>query len=386
MASTSLLEDITVHLSANVFTRAFSFSSAQLPLPGTARPHLAERLVLIGGMGFILQVSEYCPTGGAGKKATDLKKWLADDIRKKAVKQIGRTRDLLRNYFSLSLVNARGHRVLAPLTAVDDLIGLIVYRAPSKPGSAPPRFAEAPAAGFVHIMSDTDYFGICEYLVTPCELIGYLRFRQGALSRPDYVAPDVSETALLGQYLFDDLDSPPHSRYEAAVRAFSGDPGAFAFAYVIENLGTQMGKRDEESVEAIYHPILVELARLGRIELRELKTQLRCCLDAVRADRFELPYRLCSAKTQCAFLVLPGSVEFRLRAREALDSLATACKHELQIEKQVSIAMWRSGEIIDIDWMYTEGPAEPNEEMDKRLARAYPFRKSSQKRLPEYFL
>jgi hypothetical protein len=384
MESTSLLEDITAHLNANVFTRAFSFSSAQLPVLGNTRPHLAERLVLLDGMGFIYQLSEHGTHGG--KKSPDFKKWFADDVLRKGVKQIGRTRNLLRTYISLSLVNARGHRVMVPMTAVDDLVALIVYRASSKaPAFTPARFSET-RAGFVHIMRDTDYFGICEYLVTPSELTGYLGFRREVLSRPDAIAESVSETALLGQYLFEELNERPHPRYEAAARSFSGDPGAFAFAYVIDNLGIQMGKRDEESVEAIYHRILVELARLGRTELRELKAQLRCCLDAVRTDRFELPYRLCSARTQCAFLVLPGSVEFRLRAREALESLATACKHELQIEKQVSIAMWRSGEIIDIDWLYTEGEPGPDEEIDKRLARAYPFRRSSQKRLPEYYL
>lgn len=385
MALTSLLEDITVHLSANVFTRTFSFSSAQLPVLSAERPHLADRLVLLDGIGFIFQLCERSARGG--RKLADPKKWFADEVLKKGVKQIGKTRDVLRAYISVSLVNARGHRVLVPLTTVDDLVGLILYRAPSKaPGFVPARFKEARAAGFVHIMRDTDYFGICEYLVTPSELTDYLRFRQEVLSRPDPIASGVSEAALLGQYLFEELDDEPHSRYEAAARSFTGDPGAFAFAYVIENLGNQMAKRDEESVDAIYHRILAEIAHLRRTELRELRTQLRLCLEAVRTDRFELPYRVCSAQTQCAFLILPGSAEFRLRAREALESLATACKHELKIEKQVSIAMWRSGEIIDIDWSYAEGPNPPNEELDKRLERAYPFRKTSQKRLPEYFL
>ena len=156
--------------------------------------------------------------------------------------------------------------------------------------------------------------------------------------------------------------------------------------YVLGNLGTQISRRDEDSVESVYHPILLEIARLGRVELRELKTQLRLCLDAVRGDKFELPYRLCSEPTGCAFLTLPGSAEFRLRARKALESLAAASKYELKMEKQVSLAMWRSGEIIDIDWLYSEGPNPPSEELDRHLEDAYPFRRTSKKRLPEYFL
>ena len=44
---------------------------------------------------------------------------------------------------------------------------------------------------------------------------------------------------------------------------------------------------------------------------------------------------------------------------------------ELGLEKQVSIAMWRSGEIIDIDWLYSEGPNIPDEKLDKRLLEKY---------------
>ena len=118
---------------------------------------------------------------------------------------------------------------------------------------------------------------------------------------------------------------------------------------------------------------------LGRSELRELRTYLRLSLEAVRADRFELPYRLTCTSTKCGFLVLPGSAEFRLRAREALESLAVASKYELGMDRQVSLAMWRSGEIIDIDWLYTDGPNPPDEKLDKRLEHAYPFRTISEK-------
>jgi hypothetical protein len=158
------------------------------------------------------------------------------------------------------------------------------------------------------------------------------------------------------------------------------------FSYVIENLATQISRRDEDSVESTYHPILLEIGRLGRTELRELKNQFRLSLEAVRADTFELPYRLCSDRTGCAFLTLPGSAEFRLRSRKALESLSAASKYELKMTKQVSIAMWRSGQIIDIDWIYSEGPNPPSAELDRHLEEAYPFRRASQKKLPEYYL
>ena len=381
----SLREDMTDYLGSNVFMRTFSFSSAQIPVPGLPRPELADHFVLLGGFGFIFQLIER----GTGTEtgASELEKWFADEVVKRGVRQIRHTRELLQSYRSISLANAEGHRVSLALSGFEGVKGLIIYRAPTlPPGILPPRFRKTRVAGFVHIMSDSDYFGICEHLITPSELRDYLRFREEVLSRPDPVPPSVTEAALIGQYMFEDLAAEPDARYESAARSLTGDPGDYVFSYLIENLATQIARRDEDSIESTYHPILLEIARLGRSELKQLKMQFRLSLEAVRADRFELPYRLCSQHTDCAFLTLPGSAEFRLRSRRALESLSAASKYELKLPKQVSMAMWRTGQIIDVDWIYMEGPNPPSEELDKHLAEAYPFRRTSQKRLPEYYL
>ena len=377
MASKEFLEDIALHLNANVFTKTFSFSSAQLPVLASPPPPLADRVLLVDGVGLVMDLCER--EERARLKPAEVEKWFADEVLRKAVDRIRHTRDLLRSYDGISLVNSRGHRVSVAPRGLDQVTGLILHRSPKAGGYVPPRFRKSRKTGFVHIMRDSEYFGICEHLVTPFELTDYLKFRQEIFSRPFPVPAEVSEAALLGQYLFEELEAPADARYETAGRTFRGDPNAGAFSYVLQNLSTQIAKRDDESVEATYQRILAELARLGRSELRELKTQLRLSLEAVRADRFELPYRVTCASTQCCFLVLPGSAEFRLRAREALESLAAASKYELGLQKQVSIAMWRSGEIIDIDWLYTEGPHVPNEKLDKRLEQAYPFRRTSEK-------
>ncbi|HLA13535.1 MAG TPA: hypothetical protein VJZ25_00805 [Gemmatimonadaceae bacterium] len=377
MASTQFLEDITAHLSANAFTRTFSFSSAQLPVCATPARELADLVILLEGNGLILQLSER--EAGGTAKAAALESWFTHDVLKKGVEKIRNTRALLRSYAGISLVNSGGYRVSYSANALSDQLGVILYRAASVTGFVPPRFRKTNTAGFVHVMRDRDYLGICEHLVTPSELSDYLRFREGILSRPEPVPANVTEAALLGQYLFEELDAPPDARYAIAGRSFRGDPNEWVFSYVLDNLTTQMRKRDEESVEEVYQPILAELGRLGRPELREFKTQLRLSLEAVRADRFELPYRMASGPTGCGFLILPGSAEFRLRARATLEGIAQASKYELGLEKQVSLAMWRSGEIIDIDWLYTEGPNPPDEFLDARLETAYPFRRTSEK-------
>lgn len=376
MGSTEFLEEFAVHLDSNVFTRTFSFSSAQLPALAAPGSDLAGRVILIGGLGVIIQLTEREVRGKP--RAAELETWFAAEL-KKGMNQIRQTRDLISSYDGISLVNDAGHRVWVARADLQNVAALILHRTVRAKGHVPPRCRKSRVAGFVHIMSDRDYYGIREYLITPSELVDYLRFRQEILSRPFPVPANVSEDALLGQYLFEELEAPPDARYETAGRSFRGDPNVWAFSYVLQNLSAQIARRDPESVEGTYQPILTEVARLGRSELRELRTYLRLSLEAVRADRFELPYRLTCTSTKCGFLVLPGSAEFRLRAREALESLAVASKYELGMDGQVSLAMWRSGEIIDIDWLYSEGPNPPDEKLDKRLEQAYPFRTVSEK-------
>jgi len=129
----------------------------------------------------------------------------------------------------------------------------------------------------------------------------------------------------------------------------------------------------------------LELGLLGRYELRALKQQLRLSLEAVRANRFELPFRMVSARTGCGFLTVPIMREFQERAFEALESLSIASKHELDLEKQVGIGMWKNSEFVDVEWIFLKGRNAPYPLLDERLAQSYPFRRASERRLPPIF-
>jgi hypothetical protein len=47
--------------------------------------------------------------------------------------------------------------------------------------------------------------------------------------------------------------------------------------------------------------------------------------------------------------------------------------------------MWQSNEFVDIEWVFLEGENAPNEVLEQRLARSYPFRRASERRLPPIF-
>ena len=94
---------------------------------------------------------------------------------------------------------------------------------------------------------------------------------------------------------------------------------------------------------------------------------------------------MASSRTGCGFVILPLTPEFRDRGLDALESVARAAKHELDLERQVGIGMWKAGEFVDVEWLFLGGPNPPDPAIDEWLAQNYPFRRASERRLPPIF-
>jgi len=379
----SLLHDFIAQQHANVFARAFAVSTNQLPHGTETQPGLADRMLLTNSIGFIFQLCERESHGVV--KAGELERWAATQVVRKGVRLIQNTRELLATYSAISLVNDFGHRVTVSPKETESLVGVVVYRVPPK--TRPfrvARFKRVRNGTFVHVLRDTDFFEICDHFVTPAELLEYFNFRRDILLGWDPPTTAVSETALIGQYLLEDFESPPDQRLEGAARA-RRSPAVCEFTFVLDNLAASIAAQEDDFADNDHYRILFELSMLGRYELRALSEQLRLALESVRADKLELPYRVASSKTGCGFIILPLTREFHDRSNDALESLAHASKHELDLERQVGIGMWRDGEFVEIEWLYLSGPNAPDAEIDERLVQSYPFRRASERRLPPIF-
>jgi hypothetical protein len=379
----SLLQEFTTQQNENAFLRAFSFSTIQLPVDSASEVELADRVVIMDEIGFIFQLMER--EQKVASKPDDLEKWITNYVVRRGVKQIQNTRDLLRSYMGLSLVNNFGHRTLISPGDPDLLVSVIVYRVPPKTRAfRAARFKKNRTGGFVHILRDVEYFEIVHHFVTPAELSDYFGFRRDILINWDPDATAVSEAALIGQYLLEDYSSPPAKRFESASRS-RGGPTACEFSFVLDSLASSIASQESDYADTDCYDVLAELARLARYELRALRQQVRLALEAVRSNRFELPYRIASARG-AGFLVLPLTKEFHNRALGALRSLSEACKYELDLERQIGIGMWRNSEFVDIEWIFLNGGNLPDPDLDERLAHNYPFRRASEQRLPPIFV
>ena len=105
----SLLQEFTTQQNENAFLRAFSFSTTQLPVDSASDVELADRVIMMDEIGFIFQLMER--EQKVGSKSGNLEKWITNYVVRRGVKQIQNTRDLLKSYVGLSLVNNFGHRV-----------------------------------------------------------------------------------------------------------------------------------------------------------------------------------------------------------------------------------------------------------------------------------
>ncbi|MEA2761412.1 MAG: hypothetical protein QOD47_696 [Gemmatimonadaceae bacterium] len=382
--ASSLLQEFTTQQNENAFLRAFSFSTIQLPVDPASDVQLADRVIIVDDIGFIFQLMER--EHKVASKPGDLEKWITSYVVRRGVKQIQNTRDLLKSYLGLSLVNNFGHRVLLSRKDPDLLVSVIVYRVPPKTRAfRAAQFKRNRNGGFVHILSDTDYFEIVHHFETPAELTDYFAFRRDILIDWDPAARTVSEAALIGQYLLDDSESAPDEKFESAARSHGGQP-ACEFSFVLDSLASTIASQESDYADTDCYDVLTELARLARYELRALKQQCRLALEAVRGNRLELPYRIASTQTGTGFMVLPVTKEFHSRASKALRSLSLASKYELDLERQVGIGMWRNSEFVDIEWIFLNGRNRADPDLDERLANNYPFRRSSEQRLPPIFV
>jgi hypothetical protein len=382
-AATTLLQEFIAQQSANVFLRAFSFPTTQLPLPSADDKALADRVVMMDEIGFVFQIMEREQKVAA--RLGDLEKWVVNHVVRRGVKQIQRTRELLAGYMGLSLVNGFGHRVLVTPKDPELLVSIIIYRVPPRTRAfRAARFKRNKRGDFVHILRDSDYFEISRHFGTPAELLDYFSFRQEVLTTWDAPATGVSEAALIGQYLLEDYASQPDERFAKAVHS-RGDPMACEFSFVLDSLANTIATQESDYADTDFYEILSELGRLERHELRAIKRQVQLALEAVRAERQELPYRLASARTGCGFLILAVNGEFHNRALEALSSLSRASKYELDLDRQVGIGMWRGANFVEIEWIYMIGKNMPDHDLEQRLARNYPFRRTTEQRLAPVF-
>jgi len=86
----SLLHDFIAQQQSNVFARAFSFGTNQLPATAEKESELADRVLLVDNIGLIYQLRER--EHKVTPKSGDLEKWVSGQVVRKGVRRVQATR------------------------------------------------------------------------------------------------------------------------------------------------------------------------------------------------------------------------------------------------------------------------------------------------------
>lgn len=377
----TLLEEFIADLNANIFFAEFAFAATELTVPGEGQVELADHLILIGEIGLAFQLKERNKDASSDPRA--VKKWFENKVYKTAVRQLSTTRRLLVRFQGATLKNHRGHSVAVLAEDIDDIHGIVIYRAPNVQGYVAKRYYNSKSAGFVHFLSAADYLGLCRLLVTPTEISEYLAFRRVLLSKEDEYS-SVPEQALLGQFIAEESDAKPSADFSRVTEGLIDDSDEWDLSFFTQQFGGKIVYREGDQSITSHYGILRQFARLSRAELRAFKQRLRLCIDAAASERQELPYRFACSRTSCGFVLIPLSDVTVEHARKILTALTLMCKHDFGVKVQVGLTIVRRSAAMDIEWAYLDSPISPNPKLDMFLKTDSPFRPTSDQIVERY--
>ena len=381
MPPTSLLQDFVDELNARVFFKEFSFAGALIPV-ATGELELADQFVLIDDLAIVYQLKERSNTASADPHAVT--KWFESKVLKSAKSQIKNSIQALRAMAGATVRNQRGHTRTLPKQPPSEIHSVIVFRSPLTPDAQPyQHLYVSEDVGPIHIFHDADYFGVCRYLVTPHEIARYLGFRARVLSDHEWQ----DEPALVAQFMLNELDVPPSDRFRAALGAYHDDWKDWDLSVLFSEFGDHVEPIDAPllaSTGSDYYPILTELAKLSRSELRELKMRLMIGVEHARSANIEPPLRVSFPRTNCGFLILGVPQEHWSGIQKGLMNFSIGSQYELKVPRHIGVGIGARGHDLDLVWFYREREYEYDEVLERKLVESNPFRPVRQVQMPVY--
>ena len=366
----NILESHLAKLNADIFYREFSFSRNDFtPIQGKTK-EFADHIVWIDDLLIIYQLKER----NINKETSDKseRNWFERKVLGVATKQVRDTLQFLQDYPEINIQNQRGHLFNVNSQSLNHLIKLIIYDPnPKLPESCLRiRHHISSTAGFLHIITWSDYIGVCSILLTPAELIEYFEFREKIIQRWESVP---SEPALVGQFLLGDYDVQPNEEYVKYLKGLQTNNSDFDISYILDGIGDHIDYYEGKD-EIDYYKILAEFAKLDRVYLKEVKKRIIKCLEAVKENEFMSPTRIIVPKNNCGFLFIPIEKELLEQRVNGLKNLTYAAKYEQRLQCQVGISFAKKEDNLFIDWALLDNPWEYDSNMEKLLRDKNPFR------------
>ena len=369
------LEEFTARLNSSMFWQEFTFSQTKFSPRPRQEVELADGIVQIGDLLYILQLKERI------KETSDAaieERWFNEKVVRKATKQIRDSVRYISDHDSILMKNDRGRVVEILRSSPEKIKKIVVFhggRALPR-GCADKKFHISSSVGFIHILSANDYANVLNYIIVPDDIRRYFEYREYALAPIGGAGVAVDESDILVGYLTDAPLPVPGSRERLS--GFIQDIEDFDLSHLMTEFVDRI-QNDDGGTD--YHKILAEFARVPRSLWREFKLRLMLSLDACGRSERCMPYKVTFPSSSCAFLIasldpqLPtaGAEGEQIRLRY-LEMYTLAAKYRSKVKSVVGLLISKDGNFRQLDWCHAAFPWEYDRSMENFLARFDFFR------------
>jgi hypothetical protein len=172
-------ESAVGELNTSYFFREFTFSTNTFKPDPAKELELADKVVWLDDMMILSQIKERIAPQDT--TADNERKWFADEVVKKATRQIRDTLSYLDTYPQIKVRNNRRHVFNIARAQVTHKHKLVIYNPhPLLPSEcAGKKYHRSKTAGvLIHLIHAISYHNILRTLITPAEIAEYLTLRE----------------------------------------------------------------------------------------------------------------------------------------------------------------------------------------------------------------
>jgi len=374
-------EEAIAGFNAGLFFKEFTFAKNTF-LPSThSKLELADHVIWLDDLLIIFQLKERGTIHNATPETE--RNWFEKRVLGKATKQVRDTLGYLRDYDDITIQNERGHSFNILEAKITTRFSVVVYQPhPLLPAEClSQKHHLSSTAGFIHLFSGTDYEGVCHTLVTPAEISEYLKFRESVIMQWHAATESLPEQALVGQFVQGDANSEPRLEFMQSLTELEQQRERFDFSHILNKLHDKINVSENPYD---YYQILIELAKLNRNELKEIKLRFDLCVENCKQKKWALPYRVICPRSSCGFVFVTVPPELMGKERTALHNYTVANKYEHKMQKGIGVSLAKDGEYFTVSWFFIEGAWKYEPEIEYLLAENYPFLPVRTHAVPRY--
>lgn len=354
-------EKIVTQINQNVFYKEFTFDKNDIIVGNGQSKELADNVLWLDGMMIVIQIKERNSDDGV----CSLESWFENKVLKKAKNQIKRTLDILNSHEGIFIKNGHNQQFEIKREDIKQIHNLIIYYTREEPSSYinSHKYYTSEDGTFMHIFHSEDYLNICNYLITPSELIDYLLFRKDLLCecRKTGVMPEQYLLAHYFQNPYDLTIVPSYiSLFNDICKSIEED-NSYYLNGLFDSLHCTL--KDDNSLNYLH--IIRECAKLNRFELKELKERIVYMLDNDVGDLPFIMKRFGSSRTNSGFLIMKLNKSLEGNKHIVLENSMVIFKYKWNFKKCIGLIISKDGHYFDFHWEYIDYPWVYDKELKK---------------------